>query len=94
MPILLLPGGINPSIHAPHTIQEASVCQSRETGFLHQCHMAWLLLSNLFPRSNCGKNGPGYSQGPKMDLCFFFHSRYRAFIAVFQSCDAQMTEYE
>ena len=69
--MLLLPGRINPTIHTPSTIQEAFVCQSRETGFLHQYHMAWLLLSDLFPRSNCDKNGHGHSQGPNMDLCIF-----------------------
>lgn len=47
------------------------MCQSRETGFLHQYHTAWLLLLDLFPKSNCDKNGQGYSQGPKMDLCIF-----------------------
>ena len=67
--MLLLPGGINASIHAPYTVQEASECQGRETGFLHLCHMAWLLLSDLFPRSNCDKNRQGYSQGPMTDLC-------------------------
>lgn len=69
--MLLLPGRTNPSIHAACTIQEAFACQSRETGFLHQYHMAWLSLSGLPSRSNCDKNGQGYSQGPKMELCIF-----------------------
>lgn len=69
--MLLLPGPTNPSIHAPYTIREAFVCQSRETGFPHQYHTAWLLLSDLFPRSNCDKNRQGNSQGPKRDLRVF-----------------------
>lgn len=63
MTVLLLPGCINPSTCAPFTVQEASVCQSRD--------MARLLLSDLFPRSNCDENRQGYCQGLETDRCIF-----------------------
>lgn len=86
--MLLLPGSINPTFY-----HSRGLCVSRETGFLHQYFMARLLLSFVFPRSNGNETGQGYSQSLNKKPVSF-HSRYRAFISAFWSCDAQMTECE